>query len=192
MPSSDQLDRYEATYHEARQRAQTLLGTLTHAQFNWKPGKNRWSVGECIYHLNVISEAYLPVLRDAIASAGRGMSGPFSYGWLSRKFIAAVTPGTKAVSTAGSMKPPRAESSHSSLDNGSTAAAFDELMGEYVRLVREADGVDLARVKVRSPFMWFLRLPVGAFLEALGLHALRHLDQARRVTEEAGFPREDE
>jgi hypothetical protein len=186
------MDRYEATYREAQRRAQVLLGPLTHTQFNWKPGKDRWSVGECIYHLNVISEAYLPVLRDAVASGDHRASGPFSYGWLSRKFIAAVTPGTKAVSTAGSMKPPAAAPSHSSLDKGSTMAAFDELMREFARLVREAEGVDLARTKVRSPFVCLLRLPVGAFLEALGLHALRHLDQARRVTEEAEFPRAQE
>ncbi len=188
MALTERLERYEKSYLEARERARVLAGHLTDEQFNWKPAAKRWSVGECLYHVNVISEGYLPVLCDAVKSADRGASEPFRYGWLGRKFIAAVTPGTKPVSTAGSMKPPRAEPSRSFLDRSETLRTFDESMTEFAALVRVAEGVDLARVKVRSPFLWLLRLPVGAFLEALGLHALRHLDQARRVTEEDGFP----
>jgi hypothetical protein len=190
MEVTEQLQRYEKCYLEACERARSLITPLTDAQFNWKPGPKRWSVGECLYHVNIISDGYMPVLRDAVRTADRGASGPFRYGWLSRKFIAAVTPGTPPVSTAGSMKPPSAKPLRSDLDSDETLRRFDEFMVAFAALVREAEGVDLARVKVRSPFLFLLRLPIGAFLEALGLHAHRHLDQATQVTEAEGFPGE--
>lgn len=188
MSPSTQLEQYAKTYLEARERARSLVGPLSEAQFNWKPGTDRWSVGECVYHLNVISQAYLPVLQEAVASAERGVTGPFGYGWLSRKFISAVKPGSKPTRTTGAMKPPPAEASRSGLARAETLTAFEDLMLEFADVVRDSEGIDLAAVKVRSPFLWILRLPVGTFLEALGLHALRHLDQAMRVTQEVGFP----
>ncbi|MDX1740310.1 MAG: DinB family protein [Rhodothermales bacterium] len=189
MALTGQLEIYERNYLDAKEGARGLAGQMSSEQFNWKPDPDRWSVGECLYHVNVISEGYLPVLRSALQVAHRETSGPFRYGWLARKFIDAVTPGTKPVSTAGSMKPPPAVSSRSDLDRAETLQRFEEDMTAFAVLVRESEGVDLARIKVRSPFLWLLRLPVGAFLEALGLHTLRHLDQASRVTEQSGFPR---
>ena len=52
-----------------------------------------------------------------------------------------------------------------------------------------ADGVDLARVRVPSPALALLRLPIGIWFLALPQHALRHLAQGRRVREDARFPR---
>ena len=188
MSQSTQLEEYERTYREAQERARAIAGSLTQVQFNWKPAGDRWSVGECLHHCNIVSRGYLPVLTQAIESAPPGESSSLRYGWLSRKFIAAVTPGTKPVSTAGSMKPPPAEASRSSLEMDDTLRSFEELMEQFADLVRRAEGKELVRTKVRSPFLWLLRLPAGAFLEALGLHALRHLDQAHRVTKEEAFP----
>jgi hypothetical protein len=44
-----------------------------------------------------------------------------------------------------------------------------------------ANAPELARVRVPSPALELLRLPVGIWLHALPQHTLRHLAQARRV-----------
>ena len=55
-------------------------------------------------------------------------------------------------------------------------------------VIEAADGVDLARVRVPSPALALLRLPVGIWLQALPQHTLRHLAQARRVRGDESYP----
>jgi hypothetical protein len=79
------------------------------------------------------------------------------------------------------------------------AAAPDRVLADFRALTdgflavlarAEREGLDLSKVRIASPFLRLLRLPVGAFLEALAGHAQRHLDQARWVTAHPGFPRQ--
>jgi hypothetical protein len=55
----------------------------------------------------------------------------------------------------------------------------------YVAVCRASDGLDLRRIRLRSPFLpvWF---SLGAYLDALGQHALRHTAQAERAVEGSG------
>ncbi len=190
MINESQRAEYEAVFAESKRRAREISGPLSDAQFNWKPPPDRWSVAECIEHLNIVARRYVPAMTAAIGASAKRAEGPYGYGWLSNKFIAAVRPGSRPVRTAKSMKPAGASGGFSSLDKANTLAEFEKLTDAYIRIVRASEGVDLAATKMRSPFLWLLRLPVGAFMEAMGLHALRHLDQAEKVTTTEGFPAE--
>lgn len=54
--------------------------------------------------------------------------------------------------------------------------------------MRAADGVDLRRARLASPVNRLVRLNLGDAFQVLQDHARRHLAQARRVREHAGFP----
>ena len=60
---------------------------------------------------------------------------------------------------------------------------------ELLEQIERAEGLDVSRMRMPSPFLKLMRLPLGAFLEALAGHELRHLKQARRVTADPGFPK---
>ncbi len=47
-----------------------------------------------------------------------------------------------------------------------------------------AEGIDLARVKVRSPVLWLLRLSLGQWFALIAGHQKRHLWQAGQVKRE--------
>lgn len=188
MINESQRAEYEAVFAESKRRAREISGPLSDAQFNWKPPPDRWSVAECIEHLNIVARRYVPAMTAAIGARTKRAEGPYGYGWLSNKFIAAVRPGSRPVRTAKSMKPAGASGGFSSLDKANTLAEFEKLTDAYIRIVRASEGVDLAATKMRSPFLWLLRLPVGAFMEAMGVHASRHLNQAERVVTLEGFP----
>jgi hypothetical protein len=71
---------------------------LTDAQLNWSPGEGRWSVAECLQHLNVAVSHTLPAFDRAIGEGrakGKTAPGPFKYGWLSRWMIASMEPPPK-------------------------------------------------------------------------------------------------
>lgn len=190
MPSADQLQTYAAAYRQAQQEAHRVADPLSETQFNWKPSAKAWSVGECMAHLNTVAAGYVPALEEAVVAddAPRG-TPPFRYGWISRLFIRSVRPGGRAIPTATSMKPPEpSKADRSQIEKGRAMDGLDAWTDRYVAVIERAEGLDLARIKVRSPFMRLMRLPVGAFLDALGQHALRHVRQAERVTQHAGFP----
>ena len=183
-------DRFETRIATAR----SLFGPLSAYQANWKPAHDRWSVAECFRHLNETGSRYAEAIRDA---AERGWSeektgtGPFEYGWVGRAFVRAVTPGSRPMKTWGSMKPPAAPPDVSELDAEAEVRRFTDARRSLMETCAQADGLDLAAVKMRSPVLPILRLPVIAFLDATAAHDARHLEQAAQVTHHPDFPAHD-
>lgn len=184
------MSNLKAPYLESQQRLHALLDGLSDDAFNAKPSEKSWSAGECVVHLNKIAKGYLPKMEAAVAdpAAPRG-EGPFRYGWLSRRFIASVTPGSRSLPTAGAMKPPAADGLRSAVDRQRAVEHFDADVARYVAVIEAAGGLDLARIKIASPFLSILRLPLGAFLDAMGQHSLRHVLQAERAVAATGGAR---
>ena len=145
-------------------------------------------MGECLVHLNTMAKGYLPLLETAAAAGAPRARGPFAYGPVARLFTHAVRPGSRALPTAPAMNPSSGAGTHSEIDKTRALASFDAYTERFIAVCEAADGLDLGRIKVRSPFLRLLRLPLGAFLDALGLHAIRHVQQAERVTHQPGFP----
>src|SRR2546429_4938276 len=74
---------------------ESLTHGLTNEQFNWRPAPGRWSMAECIAHLNVVNGGDLAPIQAAIGggrSRGATGEGPFEYGVLSKKFVARMEP----------------------------------------------------------------------------------------------------
>ena len=170
-----------APYLDARARLAALTDGLDGALFNHKPSHGSWSAGECVVHLNKLSKGYLPRLEAAAALDAPRADGPFHYGWVGRQFIDAVRPGARPIPTANAMKPPPADGRQSAVDAARALARFEADTDRYVAAVESAAGLDLAQIKLRSPFLPVLRLPLGVWLDALGQHAVRHVMQAERA-----------
>lgn len=178
---SPQLTAIAETYQDALDRMSALDARLDDDAFNAKPSATSWSAGECVVHLNTMSKGYLPLFEDALEDGAPRADGPFRWGWVSRKFIDAVRPGSRAMPTGGPMKPPATNGLRSEIDRRRAMERFRADMARYLEAVERADGIDLARIKIASPFLKLLKLPVGAYLEAMGLHAQRHVGQAERA-----------
>jgi DinB superfamily len=160
---------------------------LSDVQFNWHPGKDRWSIADCLQHLNVGVAKTLPAFDRAIAEGrakGQTASGPFTYGWFSRLVAGSMEPPPKfRMKTVAMLRVP------------STATyRAAELLPEFARVrdqlaarVRQAEGLDLARVRTISPINRLLRLPLGAYFQFILAHDRRHLWQARQVRHHPGF-----
>ena len=64
---------------------------------------------------------------------------------------------------------------------------FMSINAELQKLARDLEGIDLQRVKVRSPLP-LLKMSLGARLQLTCAHGRRHLYQARQVREDRKFP----
>lgn len=177
------LDQIDAIKRDG----EAVASGLGEAQFNWHPGKGRWSIADCLQHLNVGVTKALPAFDEAIAkgrSRGQLASGPFKYGWFSRMVAGSMEPPPKfRMKTPAMLRVPMTATYRAA-----------ELLPEFARVrdrlaerVRQADGLDLARVRTVSPINRLLRLPLGAYFQFMISHDRRHLWQAWQVRNAPGF-----
>ena len=176
----------EAT-QAARAQAKLVVGSLSRAQLDWQPAPGRWSVGQCLEHLLISSEAMEKAVRPKLAAARQNQGAASSQEWkpsfvggLLVKSVDPVT-GKRKVKTGRVFMP-------GPVARPDVLAAFERSLDMLNGLLREADGVDLARVRVTSPMSWFVRYHAGDALTITVVHLKRHLDQAERVKAEPGFP----
>jgi DinB family protein len=180
------LDEFRRQFEQLANDADALVAPLSDAQFTWNPRPNAWSVADCIDHLNVTARMYLPVLDEGIANAirqGQYGEGPYAYWWLARMFVRMLEPPPRfRTKTPEAFRPPSGRTRHEIM------AAFRAYQVQYVDRLRQANGLDLARARARSPVVSWMVFPLGCGFAAMAAHERRHLWQARQVTEAAGFP----
>lgn len=171
--------------------AESITHGLSREQFQWRPEPGRWSIGECFAHLNITNSFALRAIEAGIAKArasGKTGQGPFQYGMVSRKFIASQEPPVKKKFRAPKAFHPAAET-----DMDATLAEYRRVSAELKRLTRDADGLHLARAKVKmlalpAVLRAIVRMPLGAQLLLTTTHDRRHLWQAEQVRNHPEFP----
>ena len=178
-------------FEDQGSQAGSLAGALTGEQLWWRPAPGRWSVGECLEHLVLAGEAYLEVLDESIAKARRRgwtADGPPGRGLLGNLLVHGVEPPARVkIPAPARIRPERPATPHDDGGEG-PLARFLALRGRYRERLEDADGLDLGRAKVRSPFVPLVRLSLDAALRVVTGHERRHLHQARRVLAAPDFP----
>jgi DinB superfamily len=183
----DDIDDLVRQFRETQDRAARLVEPLNHAQFNWRPGTQAWSIAECLDHLNVTARAVAAKMAPAIAEGRlRGLTGtgPFTYGWFSRWFEAEMEPPPRRRTRTPTVFEITANSNHPQAD---VLAAFRATGDAWLALLESARGLDLRRVKTTSPVTRFLRFPLGGYFRVSTAHERRHLWQAEQVRAAPGF-----
>ncbi|HZA93040.1 MAG TPA: DinB family protein [Gemmatimonadales bacterium] len=168
-------------FKAAQARLHRLVQVVPEAAWSRRPDPARWSIAECVGHLNLTSQAYLPLLRAALARGGeadtewRGRYRRDPIGWLMWRM--AGSPVRHRVKTVAAFVP-AADQSVPEL-----VGEFDRLQDAQLSCVSAADGVPLGRLWIRSPFDARIRYNVFSCLTILPRHQERHLWQAEQVWE---------
>lgn len=174
-------------------RGEALVRRHPHREFHWKPAPKRWSMAECMEHMTVSLRLYLPSFENALARGGPRGEGPYTWGPLARGWIRLVGPGGPRLFTPPSMKPtsiprpaPRQAPGHPEEvptlpPPAEYLADFREGNARLAAMIRASEGLDLARIRTRSPVIPLLRFSLGAWFETCIAHTRRHMDQAEGV-----------
>lgn len=149
-----------------------------------KKSPKKWSAGECIQHLIVTGQHVTRATATAIQQGhDRKTCGdpPFRYGWFNRYFIRQMEPGAFPQLPAPRLYLPRlAKTNKNKLIDD-----YSSLQEEFISLMDQSEGLDLKRVKVRSPAIAILRLSLGASFLAMEAHQRRHIAQAQRAFQDS-------
>ena len=167
--------------------ARQLVSGLSEDQLNWKPAPDKWSIAQCLEHLAVATSKFDPYFTAALAAARKKWpvtSSP-SYrptligGWLIKHVVPEAR---RNLSAPKILRPSESSVIHASLES------FLEQQERFIRFVRETDGVDYNKTRLRSPVTPLIRYSLADAFVVTVVHGQRHLAQARRVRETPGFP----
>ena len=171
-----------------REHLDRLLEDADEEALRRRPAPDAWSAVECFEHLRVTAALYRPRLEAALARGrAKGLAGRAPYGrgtWIGRVLLGALDPDrgeSKAVKAPGAFRP----AALSELDVATVVRGLREENEHLRRLVVEADGLDLGRLRLATPIATFLRLSVDQAFRVLAWHEARHLAQAERALDTA-------
>jgi hypothetical protein len=179
-----QLAAVVADLEAARARAMRLAERLSPAAWTKRPSPGEWSPSECVAHLNLTSEAYVPLLRAAIAQAPATASpgGPLRVDLTGYLLWSMTGPIPKL----GRFRIGRVRTTALFIPGGQLPAdivmvRFERLQDELLELTHAANDRAIDRVKITSPFEARLRYNAWAALRIVPRHQHRHLLQAERA-----------
>jgi len=162
---------------ESRQRAHELVSGLTAEQIARRPDPGKWSIAECLAHLNITAATVQKIMQRGIEQAKqqkRFGEGPFSIGPKGRLLVWIAEPPPKfRIRAPKNVRPPAASD-----DPLQVLPAFIKAQDEWERLMREQQGLDLERIKVGQGAF---RMRLAAVLPWMMAHQRRHLLQAENV-----------
>jgi hypothetical protein len=178
-----QLEAVIDEFKAAQARLHHLARAVPESAWSLRPDPARWSMAECVEHLNLTAEAYLPLLRAALGRGRRpGGSPPKRYrrdplGWFMWRL--AGPPVRYRTKTIAAFIPAAA------VPLSQLLSEFDRLQAEQIGLVVLADGLKLGSLWITSPFDRRVRYNAYSCLTILPRHQHRHLWQAEQIWSKA-------
>lgn len=177
-----QLERLAEEYLDALDRLHRLREAVAPADWARRPAPGRWSVAECVAHLNLTSVACLPLLGEGLERAATLPRVPAGHryrrgllGWLLWRTMG---PPARLRARTGAGFVPQGGAPPDQL-----VAEFERLQDRLMALLRGAEGLALDRVMVTSPFNARARYNLFAAFGIIVRHQHRHLWQAERARE---------
>ncbi|WP_375585526.1 DinB family protein [Cyclobacterium xiamenense] len=158
-------------------RAVEGLKQLDWDALTWKESPASWNILECVEHLNLYGDFYLPQMERKINGSIGKPDPTFKSGLLGNYFAQSMVPKEKLnkMKTFADKNPIHAE-----LDLGVIQRCIDQ-QKVWMRLLEQARGVSLNRVKIPTSFSRLIQLKLGDAFRFFINHQLRHLAQIERI-----------
>ena len=155
-----------------------LVNDLTPQQLTQRLGPSKWSIAECLAHLNLTAAAVQPLIARGIAKGKKEKclgTGPFKLGVRGRFLIWIAEPPPKF-----RIRAPKAVVPEVPIVNPAQLLPdFLKVQDEWQRLWNEAEGLNMAAINI-GPLLSPFRCHLSASFHWMMAHQRRHLLQAER------------
>lgn len=150
---------------------------LSLEQLNQQPHSGAWSALECLEHLNLYGDYYLPAMLQRIEGQQFPPRRSFHSGLLGNYFANSMLPQDKLnkMKTFHNMNP-----AGSQLDAGALER-FIEQQELLLQILEQARNTDLGRIRIPITISRWIRLKLGDTLRFVIYHNERHIQQALRA-----------
>lgn len=152
--------------------------TLSIEELNYRTTDNSWSILECIEHLNLYADFYIPEIQQQLQRNIKTKNGSFKSGWLGNYFSNMMKGSSGKITK---MKSPKDKNPiHSQL----TFATLDKFLVQQAQLkdlLELAVDIDLVKTKIAISLTKLIKLRLGDSFRFLIYHVERHIHQAVRL-----------
>lgn len=160
---------------------------LSVQQLNWREAPHKWSILECIAHLNYVADFYFPPIFKAIKYAKIKGSSPqksFTRSWLGHYYVSKMrlrrnNQVKKAIETSQKYTP---------VLNVNKQLSKKEIFDNFVanqktlmHILAQAKSINIEKTRVYAFFFNLVSVRFGDMLKILVYHNERHIVQAQRV-----------
>lgn len=179
MESTRLLQQAQEQTNQVIKIAQEQFLSLSEKQLSQKPAADKWSIAECLEHLNYYSSYYNNEIKKAIQRAEQKQwktTPNFSSTWLGKKSIEMANPdNSKPLKAAKNLNP-----AFSKVEPD-VVKRFLKHQNDLLALIKAAHQVNLNKAKIRMEIMKLLKLRLGDIFLFMTAHQLRHCNQALNV-----------
>ena len=146
-------------------------------ELNWKPNTDSWSALECIEHLNLCLNFYVPEINRRIQVSSHTKSDTFKGNYIGNKFAASMLPKEKMkkVKTFKKVNP-----INSKLDKENVIETFILHQKKTLELLELSKQKNLSKIKT-STLLPLFKLRLGNTFQVIIYHNERHVVQAKNV-----------
>lgn len=148
------------------------LQTLT-----WKENATSWSILECLEHLNLYGDFYLPEIENKIKNSKTSFDTEFKSGILGNYVAKSMLPKEKL----NKMKTFKDKNPLNSNLNKTVIDKFNNQQIKLLELLNQSRKVSLNKVKIQTSISRFIRLKLGDTFQFYINHNIRHLAQIDRI-----------
>ena len=162
----------------ATERVQQLKA-LDLSQLNAKENPEKWSALECLEHLNLYGDFYLPEIEKRML-AQRQLAKPpmFKSGVIGNYFANLMLAKNGKIQK---MKSPKDKNPNNSSLSITTIDRFFKQQQRLVSLLQQAQNLDLVKTKTSISISSFIKLRLGDTFRFLIYHIDRHITQAEKI-----------
>lgn len=151
---------------------------LSEESLNWKTNKESWSILECLEHLNLYGDFYIPEITKRMQQSKTIPRENFKSGFLGNYFAEMMLPKNpiKKIKTFKDKNP-----AGSKLDS-STIDRFLTQQEQILVLLDKAKHVDLSKIKTAISISKLIKLKLGDTFRVVIYHNDRHIAQANIIS----------
>ena len=159
------------------------LSELSTEALNHRTSENSWSILECIEHLNLYGDYYVPEIDAALHRNNSLPAADYKAGRLGNYFANSMLPKEKL----NKMKTFKDKDPIGSSLNKSTLEKFLNQQKRMLELLNRARKVNLEKTKVPISLTKWIKLKLGDTFRFVIYHNERHLVQAYNVLKDSGL-----
>ena len=157
------------------------LKKLPFSTLNWKENADTWSVLECIEHLNLYGNFYLPEIESKIKNSRYEAETLFKTGLLGNYFAKSMLPKEKL----NKMKTFKDKNPSGSKLDTTTLQHFIEQSQKTLEILDRARKVSLNKTKTSISISKWLKLKLGDTFRVIIYHNQRHIAQTSKILNKA-------
>jgi len=147
-------------------------------KLNWKENPKKWGVLECLEHLNLYGDFYLPEIQKRINEGRKATPNvTFKSGWLGNYFANSLLPKEQL----NTMNSPKNMNPIGSKLDKAHLERFIEQQEWLLMILEQAETTDLTKTKTAISLTNWIKLRLGDTLRVVIFHNERHMVQADKV-----------